>query len=89
MKNGLHPDFCKIKPKQTKRLSPYSESELWDRDEFITLLKYEPHTRNKAVLSLMWDLDARPHEITLLKNKNIRLKERYGEGEIPYFLETS
>ena len=31
----------------------------------------------------MWDLDARPHEITLLKIKHISLKEKYGEGEIP------
>jgi len=36
----------------------------------------------------MWDLDARPHEITLLKIKNIRLKDRYGEGEIPYEAKT-
>ncbi|HEX2305459.1 MAG TPA: hypothetical protein VHH33_04160, partial [Nitrososphaeraceae archaeon] len=84
----ITPDFCKIKPKQTKRLSPYLESELWERDELLTILKYEPYARNKAILSLMWDLDARPHEITLLKNKNIRLKERYGEGEIPYEAKT-
>ena len=31
----------------------------------------------------MWDLNARPHEITLLKIKHIRLKDKYGEGEIP------
>lgn len=36
----------------------------------------------------MWDLDARPHEITLLKIKHIRLKEKYGEGEIPYEAKT-
>jgi len=36
----------------------------------------------------MWDLDARPHEITLLRIKHIRLKERYGEGEIPYEAKT-
>jgi len=30
------PDFCKIRPKQTKRLSPYLESELWERDELLT-----------------------------------------------------
>jgi integrase/recombinase XerD len=84
----LTPDFCKIKPKHTKRLSPYLESELWDRDELLALLNYEQYARNKAILSLMWDLDARPHEITLLKNKNIRLKEKYGEGEIPYEAKT-
>jgi integrase/recombinase XerD len=32
----------------------------------------------------MWDLNARNHEITLLKIKIIRLNERYGEGEIPF-----
>ena len=33
-------------------------------------------------------MDARPHEITLLKIKHIRLKERYGEGEIPHQAKT-
>jgi hypothetical protein len=35
-------------------------------------------------LSLLWDLDARNHEVALLKIKHIRLRERYGEGEIPH-----
>jgi hypothetical protein len=29
-------------------------------------------------------LNARNHELTLLKIKHIRLREKYGEGEIPY-----
>jgi integrase len=82
------PDFCKIKPKKTKRISPYLESEIWEHDELFDIIKYEPHKRNKAILALMWDLDARPHEITLLKIKHIRLKEKYGEGEIPYEAKT-
>lgn len=77
------PDFVKIKQKHTKRLSPYSETETWERDELLTIVKFEPYLRNNAVLTLMWDLNARPHEITLLKIKHIRLKERYGEGEVP------
>ena len=36
----------------------------------------------------MWDLDARNHEVTLLKIKHIRLKEKYGEGEIPHQAKT-
>ena len=36
----------------------------------------------------MWDLDARPHEITLLKIKHVRLREKYGEGEIPFTAKT-
>jgi integrase/recombinase XerD len=77
------PDFVKIKQKHTKRLSPYSETEIWERDELLTIIKFEPYLRNKAILTLMWDLNARPHEITLLKIKHIRLKEMYGEGEVP------
>ena len=64
------------------------ESELWERDEILTIIKYEPYKRNKAALSLLWDLDARNHEVTLLKIKHIRLKEKYGEGEIPHEAKT-
>ena len=42
----------------------------------------------KQALSLLWDLDARNHEVTLLKIKHIRLKEKYGEGEIPHEAKT-
>ena len=82
------PVFARIKEKKTKRISPYSETELWERDEILFILKYEPYKRNKAALALFWDLDARNHEIILLKIKHIRLRERYGEGEIPYQAKT-
>src|SRR5215208_1410524 len=82
------PSFITIKKKRTKRLSPYLETELWERDEILSIIKYEPYKRNKAALALLWDLDARPHEVTLLKIKHIRLRERYGEGEIPHQAKT-
>ena len=82
------PVFVKIKGKKTKRLSPYLETELWERDEILFIIKYEPHIRNKAALTLFWDLGARNHEVTLLKIKHIRLRERYGEGEIPHEAKT-
>ena len=47
----------------------------------LSIIKYEPYKRNKAVLSLLWDLDARPHEVTLLKIKHVRIREKYGEGD--------
>jgi len=77
------PAFANIRTKRTKRLSPYDENDIWDLEELKTVIKYEPYKRNKAALALLWDLNGRNHEITLLKIKNIRLKERYGEGEIP------
>ena len=84
----ITPSFIQITEKRTKRISPYLESELWERDELLTVIKYEPYKRNKAALSLLWDLDARNHEVTLLKIKHIRLKEKYGEGEIPHEAKT-
>ena len=51
-------------------------------------MKYEPHKRNKAAITLMWDLNARNHELTLLRIKHVRLREKYGEGEIPYEAKT-
>jgi integrase/recombinase XerD len=82
------PDFVQIKEKKSKRSSPYSENDIWDRDELLTIIKYEPEIRNKAILALLWDLDARNHEITNLKIGNIRLRERYAEGEIPHNTKT-
>ena len=82
------PDFVKIKNKKTKRISPYLENELWEKDDLLTIIKYESYKRNKAILALLWDLDARPHELTLLKIKHIRLKDKYGEGEIPHEAKT-
>jgi integrase/recombinase XerD len=78
------PNFVQIRPKKTNRLSPYSDSEIWERDELLTVVKYEPLRRNKVALTLCWDLNARPHEVVLLKIKNLRLGPRYGEGEIPH-----
>lgn len=83
MEDWITPLFLNIKDKRTKRVSPYLETELWEKEDLLTIIKYEPYKRNKAILSLLWDLDARPHEITMLRIKHIRLKEKYGEGEIP------
>lgn len=82
------PTFANIRTKRTKRLSPYDENEIWSLEELKTVIKYEPFKRNKAALALLWDLNGRNHEITLLKIKNIRMKERYAEGEIPHQAKT-
>ena len=84
----ITPEFVNIKEKRTKRISPYLETELWERDEILSIIKYESFMRNKAALTLFWDLNARNHEITLLKIKHVRLRERYGEGEIPHEAKT-
>jgi integrase/recombinase XerD len=86
--NWETPSFVNIKKKKATRLSPYSKDQIWDRDELLTIVKYEPRIRNKAALTLFWDLNGRNHEITKLKVGNIRLRDRYGEGEIPHNTKT-
>lgn len=35
-----NPSFIEqLKPKETKRLSPYAETEIWEKDEFLSILK--------------------------------------------------
>ena len=70
--------------KKTKHISPNSESEIWDLDKLTTIIKYKPSKRNKAAIALMWELNAKNHEDTLVRNKHILLRERYREGEIPH-----
>jgi hypothetical protein len=43
---------------------------------------------NKEQTSFSDSLDARPHEVTLLKIKHIRIREKYGKGEIPHEVKT-
>ena len=47
------PSFARIKEKKTKRVSPYSETELWERDEILFIAKYEAHKRNKAAFDFI------------------------------------
>jgi hypothetical protein len=82
------PAFARIRDQKSKRLSPYTESEIWEKEDILLLIKYATTLRNKAALGLFWDLDARNHEVTSLKIKHIRLTEKYGEGEIPHDTKT-
>ena len=37
---------------------------------------------------MFWDLNGRNHEITLLKLKHIRFRDKYAEGEVPHEAKT-
>jgi integrase/recombinase XerD len=77
-------DIVKTYNRKSKRVISCSESEIWDLEELETLIKYKPFKHRRAAIALMWDLNGRNHEINLLRIKLIRLKERYGEGEISH-----
>ncbi len=51
--NWITPNFVNINKKKTKRLSPYNESDIWDKEELLLIVKYEPYKRNKAILTLL------------------------------------
>jgi hypothetical protein len=86
--NWQTPEFIKIKNKKSKRISPYLESEIWEKDQLLSIIQYEPYKRNKAALTLFWDLNGRNHELTILKLKHIRFREKYAEGEVPHEAKT-
>ena len=41
--------------------------EIWDMYELSAIIKYESYKGNKAIISLLWNLDARSQDIALLK----------------------
>jgi integrase/recombinase XerD len=77
------PPFLKIKTKKPLRDSPYDVNDIWELDDISTIVAYEPELRNQDIITLLWDLDARNHEITALRVRDIVLDEQYGEGTIP------
>jgi len=71
---------CSIKRKKNKRISSYSPNDVWSVDELLTVVKYCSNNRDKTLLTLSWDMAARNHEITKLKLKDIKFKEKYAEA---------
>jgi integrase/recombinase XerD len=77
------PAFLKIKKKKPLHDSLYDIAHIWDLNEILRIVTYESELRNQAIITLLWDLDAPPHEITALRIKDVILREQYGEGIIP------
>ena len=42
----------KIKKERSKRISPYTSNDIWERDELQEVIKYEISRRNKAIIAL-------------------------------------
>ena len=71
--------LCSIKRKKNKRISRYSPNDVWSIDELLLAVKYCNNIRDKVILTLSWDMAARNHEMTKLKLKDIKFKEKYAE----------
>jgi integrase/recombinase XerD len=79
------PGCVKIKNMKTKRISPYTISQVWTSEELLSLIKYEPKIRNKAIMTMSWDMNARNHELRI---GDIQFKDNYAEGTIPFKTKT-
>jgi integrase/recombinase XerD len=79
------PKWWRIKAETCERLGkgPYTQSQIWSEQEMLSILKYEPVVRNKAIITMMWDMAGRNHEITSLKMKDLIFHDFYADGEIP------
>jgi integrase/recombinase XerD len=60
---------------------PYGPTDVWERDNALKIVEYVPELRDKVIVTLLWDFDARPHEVTALKVGDIRLEEQCGIGK--------
>ncbi|MGA9152249.1 MAG: hypothetical protein WBZ36_16870, partial [Candidatus Nitrosopolaris sp.] len=78
------PSFARIKGKKSKRASPYSETELWERDEILLIVRYEAHKRNKAMWTMMKTL--RNRIVRLLESGSITNDEE--RQKLEYLLQT-
>ena len=72
--------FSSIKRKKNKRISSYSPTDVWNIDEILTVVKYCTNPRDKAILTIAWDMAARNHEMVKLRLKDIIMKEKYAEA---------
>jgi len=48
---------------------------MW-HDDVLTIVAHEPEIRNQTIVTLLWDLDARAHEITALRLRDIVLNKQ-------------
>jgi integrase/recombinase XerD len=89
-KEWVNPNVIKnIKTRSTKnKKKTYSKGNIWILNELQSIIKYEPHLRNKALILLSYDSNSRPHELTKLRIENIRFMDKYAEGEIPFDTKT-
>ena len=72
--------FSSIKRKKNKRISSYNPNDVWNIKELLTVVKYCTNPRDKAILTIAWDMAARNHEMVKLRLKDIVFKEKYAEA---------
>ncbi len=82
------PECVDIKRIKTKRLSSYSQSDIWTPEDVLLIVKYCVNARDKAVITCMYDLAGRNHEVTKLRIKDVVFNENYAEAMVNWDTKT-
>lgn len=60
----------------------YSIADMWREDEILLAISALDHPRDKAMIAMLYDLAARPHELMKLSIGDISLKENYAQVQL-------
>ncbi len=60
----------------------YGPEDMWNEEEILTAIAALDHPRDKAMIAMLYDLAARPHELMSLKIRNVVLRENYAEVKL-------
>lgn len=82
------PECVQMKKIKRKVLSAYSPSDIWNPDEVLLAVKYCSNNRDKALITAMYDLAGRNHEVIKLRIKDIVFKDNYAEAMVSWDTKT-
>ena len=80
--------FYNIKKKKDTRGSSYSPNDVWELDDILLVVKYCPDVRDKTIITMMWDLVHRNHEIVKIRLRDIIMEKKYAEVSTAYDTKT-
>ena len=74
--------FDLIENKRNKTQSIYGPADIWTEEEILIAIASLDHPRDKAMIAMLYDLAARPHELMKLKIKDVVLRENYAQVKL-------
>lgn len=73
--------FDRIEWRKTES-DKYSVADMWTEEEILLAISTLDHPRDKAMIAMLYDTAARPHELMRLRIKDIAIKENYAQVKL-------
>lgn len=73
--------FDRIEWRKTES-DKYSVADMWTEDEILLAISTLDHPRDKAIIAMLYDLAARPHELMKLTIGDIAIRENYAQVQL-------